>query len=68
VGIHSGKFGPLDGDGKPAFSEPGQSLFDAVQQYGLKLEARNAPMELLTVIHPEKTPTENLKSPEQVVC
>ena len=48
-----------NGDGKPAFSEPGPSLFDAVQQYGLKLEARKAPMELLTVVHAEKTPTEN---------
>ncbi|MBZ5675676.1 MAG: TIGR03435 family protein [Acidobacteriia bacterium] len=48
-----------NGDGKPAFPEPGPSLFDAVQQYGLKLEARKAPMELLTVVHAERTPTEN---------
>jgi uncharacterized protein (TIGR03435 family) len=46
-------------DGRPAFPEPGPSLFDAVQQYGLKLEARKAPMETLTVVHAEKTPTEN---------
>ena len=47
------------GDGKPVFSEPGPSLFDAVQECGLKLEARKAPMEMLTVVHAEKTPTEN---------
>jgi uncharacterized protein (TIGR03435 family) len=46
-------------DGKPIFSEPGPSLFDAVLQYGLKLEARKAPMELLTVVQAERTPTEN---------
>jgi len=48
-----------NGDGKLAFPEPGPSLFEAVQQYGLKLEARKAPMEMLTVVHAEKTPTEN---------
>lgn len=46
-------------DGKSIFTEPGPSLFEAVQQYGLKLEARKAPMEMLTVVHAEKTPTEN---------
>jgi uncharacterized protein (TIGR03435 family) len=46
-------------DGTPAFPESGPSLFDAVQQYGLRLEARKAPMEMLTVIHAEKSPTEN---------
>ncbi|HEX4274897.1 MAG TPA: TIGR03435 family protein [Bryobacteraceae bacterium] len=35
------------------------SLFDAVQQYGLRLEARKAPVEILTVTHAEKTPAEN---------
>jgi uncharacterized protein (TIGR03435 family) len=38
---------------------PAPSLFEAVQQYGLKLEARKAPIEMLTVVHVEKTPTEN---------
>jgi uncharacterized protein (TIGR03435 family) len=46
-------------DGRLIFPEPGPSLFDAVLQYGLKLEARKAPMELLTVVHAERTPTEN---------
>jgi len=31
----------------------------AVQQYGLRLETRKAPLEMLTVTHVEKTPTEN---------
>ncbi len=46
-------------DGDRLFSEPGPSLFDAVQQYGLKLEARKVPIEMLTVIHVERTPTAN---------
>jgi uncharacterized protein (TIGR03435 family) len=41
------------------FSEPGASIFDAVQQYGLKLEPRKAPLEMLTVTHVERAPTEN---------
>ena len=40
-------------------SEPGASIFEAVQRYGLKLEPRKAPMEVLTIDHIEKTPTEN---------
>ena len=35
------------------------SVFDAVKQYGLRLEARKAPVEMLIVTHLEKTPTEN---------
>lgn len=40
-------------------SEPGPSVFDAVQQYGLKLEPRKAQLTELIVDHIEKTPTEN---------
>jgi uncharacterized protein (TIGR03435 family) len=40
-------------------SEPVPSLSDAVQQYGLQLDARRAPIELLTVTHLEKIPTDN---------
>jgi uncharacterized protein (TIGR03435 family) len=40
-------------------SEPGPSIFDAVQQYGLKLEPRKAPLTQLIVDHVEKMPTEN---------
>jgi uncharacterized protein (TIGR03435 family) len=39
--------------------EPIPSMFDAVKQYGLRLEARKEPIEMITVIHVEKTPTEN---------
>ena len=35
------------------------SIFDAVKQYGLRLEARKAPIEMIVVTHLEKTPTEN---------
>lgn len=42
-----------------AHSEQRVSIFDAVQQYGLRLETRKAPVMLLVVDHLEKTPTEN---------
>jgi uncharacterized protein (TIGR03435 family) len=45
------------GDNAPA--EPAESIFDAVQRYGLKLEPRKAPIEVLVIDHIEKTPTEN---------
>ena len=39
---------------------PGSSaVFTAIQQYGLKLEPRKAPIEMLVIDHVEKTPTEN---------
>jgi uncharacterized protein (TIGR03435 family) len=40
-------------------AEPAGSIFDAVQRYGLRLEARKAPIEILTVDHIDKIPTEN---------
>jgi uncharacterized protein (TIGR03435 family) len=41
-------------------SDPsGGSIFTSVQQMGLKLEARKAPMDLMVVDHVEKVPTEN---------
>jgi uncharacterized protein (TIGR03435 family) len=44
----------------PANAAPGSSaVFTAVQQYGLKLEPRKAPIEMLVIDHVEKTPTEN---------
>jgi uncharacterized protein (TIGR03435 family) len=52
----AGTVGP---DGKELFSEPAISLFNAVQGYGLKLERRKSPIEMLTVTHLERTPTEN---------
>jgi uncharacterized protein (TIGR03435 family) len=35
------------------------AIFAAVQQLGLKLESRKAPMDLLLIDHAEKSPTEN---------
>jgi len=39
--------------------DPAPSVFEAVQAYGLRLEARKAPIAMLTVTHVEKTPTDN---------
>jgi uncharacterized protein (TIGR03435 family) len=41
-------------------ADPGSSVvFTAIQQYGLKLDPRKAPIDLLIIDHVEKTPTEN---------
>jgi uncharacterized protein (TIGR03435 family) len=41
-------------------ADPGtSSVFNAIEVYGLKLDARKAPIELLMIDHVEKTPTEN---------
>lgn len=40
-------------------SAPAPTLFNALQQLGLNLEARKEPVELLVVDHAEKVPTEN---------
>ena len=45
--------------GIPAFSDPGPSLFDAVKDLGLKLEARKEPIEMIAVTHVNRAPTEN---------
>lgn len=50
---------PPISDGAQTPAEPAPSLSDAVKQYGLRLEARKAPIEMLIVTHLEKTPTEN---------
>jgi uncharacterized protein (TIGR03435 family) len=54
--------GPPPGGG-PAPGEPpaprAGSIYDSVRPYGLKLEPRKAPMQILIVDHIEKTPTEN---------
>jgi uncharacterized protein (TIGR03435 family) len=46
-------------DGATTAVEPASSVFDAVKQYGLRLETRKAPIEMLIVTQVEKTPTEN---------
>jgi uncharacterized protein (TIGR03435 family) len=53
-GAGAGEGGPSE-----APAEPAGSIFDAVQQYGLKLDPRKAPLEIIVVDHVEKTPTEN---------
>ena len=47
--------GPADAASTPS----GGSIFHAVQQMGLKLEARKAPVEVIVIDHVEKTPTAN---------
>jgi uncharacterized protein (TIGR03435 family) len=42
-----------------AASEGPGTVYEAVQRYGLKLEPRKAPMEMIIVDHIEKAPTEN---------
>ncbi len=47
-------------DGSPIVpGDPAPPLSAAIQEYGLKLETRKAPIEMLTVTHVEKTPTDN---------
>jgi uncharacterized protein (TIGR03435 family) len=46
----------------PSVTQPGEpapTVIDAVRQYGLKLETRKLPMDLLVVTHLDKTPTDN---------
>ncbi len=52
--------GPRQADGTVVPQpEPAQSVFDAVQKYGLRLEKRLEPIQTIEVVHLEKTPTEN---------
>lgn len=46
-------------NGAATADEPAPSIADAVKQYGLRLEARRAPVEMFIVTHIEKEPTEN---------
>jgi uncharacterized protein (TIGR03435 family) len=49
-----------DGKGAAEASDPsGSSIFQSIQQMGLKLDARKAPLDIIVVDHLEKTPTEN---------
>jgi uncharacterized protein (TIGR03435 family) len=61
--LPAGGAAPRQGGGEPpqidARAEPAASIFEALQRYGLKLEPRKAPMEVLTVDRIEKEPTAN---------
>jgi uncharacterized protein (TIGR03435 family) len=46
-------------DGAQMAAEPAPSVFEAAKKYGLRLEARKAPIEMLVITHLEKMPTEN---------
>ena len=50
--------GPASGV-PPNMSEGAPSLFTAIQQLGLKLEPKKAPVELIVIDSAQKTPTEN---------
>lgn len=55
--------GPGPGDGPPraaeSAAEPAGSIYDSVKAYGLRLDPRKAPMEILIIDHIESEPTEN---------
>ena len=56
----SGLAGPPALDAAPVPADPGGiSIFQSVQQLGLRLELRKAPIEHLVIDHLEKLPTEN---------
>jgi uncharacterized protein (TIGR03435 family) len=57
-----GPMGPPRGGDQPSGEPPAEragSIYDSVGRYGLKLEPRKAPMEVLVVDHIEKAPTES---------
>ena len=62
-GMHGpGGPGPGRAPSEAPADVPGEragSIYDSVQHYGLKLEPRKAPMEVLLLDHIEKAPTEN---------
>lgn len=45
--------------GPGGVEDPAPALADAVKQYGLRIETRKLPVEMLVVTHMERTPTEN---------
>jgi uncharacterized protein (TIGR03435 family) len=56
VGMGGGDAGKASAD---ASDPSGSSIFMSLQQMGLKLEARKAPLALIVIDHLEKVPTEN---------
>jgi uncharacterized protein (TIGR03435 family) len=63
AGMGPGGMGPegaMHGGGESTTaSEPAATLFQSVQQLGLRLESRKAPMEMIVVDHADNSPTEN---------
>jgi uncharacterized protein (TIGR03435 family) len=62
VNLPGGPPAAAAGDAKPgdSASDPGESsIFRSVQEMGLSLDARKAPIEQIVVDHAEKVPTEN---------
>lgn len=58
-GARGGNLGAA-GDGPVVASDPsGSAIFASMQQLGLKLESRKAPVSMIVVEHFEKTPTDN---------
>jgi uncharacterized protein (TIGR03435 family) len=59
----AGGGGPAAGPGSGGPELPnapeGGSLFQSIQQYGLKLEPKKAPMDIITIDSAEKAPSEN---------
>jgi len=64
-GMPGGKGGPMPppppAGGQPSdpSAEPAGTIFESVRTYGLKLEPRKAPLDVLIVDRMEKAPTEN---------
>ena len=52
-------WGGVGPDGKPVEIVPAPSVSDAVKKYGLQIEKRREPIEMIEVVRLEKTPTEN---------
>lgn len=57
--MRGGPGSPGQGFDGGAEAQPRVTLFEAVQDFGLKLEPRKAPLQMLIVDHIEKEPTEN---------
>lgn len=48
-----------DGSRPDSANEPHASIFQSIQTYGLKLEPKKAPVDIITIDSAEKTPSEN---------